>query len=99
MADKGNKIVDANKAIGAGTAKLVMRDVAASTDAATAATQRYEAAVDRLQRKWERGGFGDPRSATAQAELNSQLTHVTRTRDASLQTFKHIRMATLRDNV
>src|SRR3546814_20539430 len=35
-----------------------------------------------------RGGFGDPRSATAQAELNRQLTQVTRTRDASLESLK-----------
>lgn len=88
IAEQGKKIVEANRAIGAGTAKLVMRDVAASTDAATAATQRYEDAVDSLQRKWERGGFGDPRSASAQAELNRQLTQVTRTRDASLESLK-----------
>lgn len=78
------KMTEANTAIVAGRAQLVMRKVAASTDAATAATQRYEDAIDGLSRKFERGGFGNPNSLKAQDAFQAAAERETRQRDSSL---------------
>jgi hypothetical protein len=78
------KIAQANADLAAGTAKLALRDVAAATDKATAATQQYEDAIDRLQRKFESGGFGDPRSSSAVAAFKAAAEAATRAKDATL---------------
>lgn len=82
------KLRESNTAIAAGRAKIVLRDVAASTDKATAANNRYEDSMDRLQRKFERGGFGNPRSAAASAAFGAEATRVTRQRDTTLDGLK-----------
>lgn len=79
------KIAEATRAVASGRAQLVLRDVAAATDKAAAATQRYEDRIDALQRKFERGGFGDPNSAGAQGEFQRLATAATQARDAALE--------------
>lgn len=78
------KIAEATRAVAAGRAQLVLRDVAAATDKAAAATQRYEDRLDALQRKFERGGFGDPNSKQAQGEFERLALAATRARDTAL---------------
>lgn len=82
------KLADTNTALAAGRAQLVMRGVAARTDAATAATQRYEDAVDRLQRKFEKGGFGDPNSDRAQKAFGAAAEREKRKEQAALEALK-----------
>lgn len=76
------KMQEANTAIAAGRAQIVLRDVAARTDKATAANQRYEDSLNRLQRKFEKGGFGNPNSAAAQRAFGAEAERVTRENQA-----------------
>ena len=54
---------------------LIQRDVSAATDAATAATQRYEDASDQLQRKFDKHLITD-------GQYRAGLTKITQARDA-----------------
>ena len=70
-----------DRAIASGRAQLVLRGIAAQTDAATAATQRYDDRINLLQRRFERGQID-------QGTFERLALATTRTRDAALDAAK-----------
>jgi hypothetical protein len=74
-------IEKANTAIRGGRGRIISRDVAAATDRATAAAQRYSDEVDRLTRLHDRGSMSD-------AKYRAEMLSTTRARDAALERIK-----------
>ncbi len=83
IAEQNAKIAEADRAIRTGRAQIVLRQVAAATDAATAATTKYGDEIDRLTRKFETGGFG--KGQAAENAFKAQAKAATDARDATLK--------------
>ncbi|SDA14916.1 hypothetical protein [Sphingomonas sp. NFR15] len=78
----------AERAIAAGSAKLVLRGVEDANDKATAATHRYEDAVNSLQRRFEKGAFGNPDTKAAQDKFFALTDAAKKTEKAALAAAK-----------
>ena len=86
IAEQNSKIAEANKSIRTGHAELVIRSIAAATDKATAATQKYENEVDRLSRLFESGKL-------SKDAFQAQVLSATQARDATLKAISDTRRA------
>lgn len=86
IAEQNGKIAEADKAIRSGQGAIALRHIAAATDAATAATQKYENAIDRLRRKQEAGTITgaqfESMGISAKRELDGTLKAITESRRA-----------------
>jgi hypothetical protein len=80
------KIAETDRAILAGHSKLVLRDVKAATDQVAAATQKYEDALDSLQRRFESGKI-------SRSQFDEQAIAITKARDATLKSITDTRRA------
>lgn len=78
----------AERALAAGSAKLVLRGVEDANDKATAATHRYEDAVNSLQRRFEKGAFGNPDTKAAQDKFFALTDAAKKTEKAALAAAK-----------
>jgi hypothetical protein len=87
-------IADLDRKIAAGQAGIVLRDIAAGADKATGATQRYSDTLVDLQRKFERGGFGNPESEAAKAAFRNAGLRAAAERDAELEALRKKRDGT-----
>lgn len=80
-ANLDKEIADYARPIRIGRTLLAMRDVAAATDAATAATQRYDDALDKLRRDANDGKISE-------ATFRREAERVTRQRDTTLNAIR-----------
>jgi hypothetical protein len=96
IAEQNVKIAEADKAIRSGQGQLVLKQVAAAADAATAATTRYSNEIDRLTRKFEAGGFGSGKAA--EEAFREQAKAATDARDATLKAISDGKRAQSRAN-